>query len=109
MIFVVVVLVIGFGYSIYSSLFSTASQKADRTQKSLIISCQNSLGKSIIFQNFANRAAAARRASAVNASQRGDKVAAENDLAAAHEYEQFAEQYDKLTVHDCAEFYDLDR
>lgn len=108
-IFFVTVITIGLGYSIYTSLFSTSAQKAEQTEQNLVQGCQKALARSIIFQNFAKEAAAARRAQAAESSANGDNVAAQNNLATARKYETFAEQYDALTTKDCAQFYDTDK
>ena len=104
-VFLIVVVTIGFGYSVYTGFFNTSAERERKQTAALVAACQNALGKSLIFQNFANKAAATRRASAARLSEQGDKVGAENDLAAAREYEKFAVQYDKLTVHNCSDFY----
>ena len=104
-IFLIVVVVGGFAYSLYSSVFSTTAEQQDETRQDLISACQRNLSRSIIFQDFAREAAAARRRSAENYHKNGNTVAAANEIATAQKYEDFASHYDRLTIHNCEEYY----
>jgi hypothetical protein len=104
-IFFVAFVAIGLGYSIYSSIFASATKKADIAINNQIEGCQRALARSIIFEQFAREAASARRAQAVTDQKNGDTISAKNNIATAERYESFARRWNDLTVKDCNKEY----
>lgn len=106
MIFFVAFVAIGLGYSIYTSVWASASKKADAAIENQVEGCQRALGRAIIFEEFAREAASARRSQAIIDQKNGDTVSAKNNLATAERYESFAKRWNDLTVKDCTKEYD---
>lgn len=104
-IFFVAFVAIGLGYSIYTSVWASATQKAEAAIENQIEGCQRALARSIIFEQFVREAASARRAQAVTDQKNGDTISAKNNLATAERYESFAKRWDDLTIKNCAEEY----
>lgn len=104
-IFFVAFVAIGLGYSIYTSVWASASKKADAAIENQVEGCQRALARSVIFEQFAREAASARRAQAVADQKNGDTISAKNNIATAERYESFARRWDDLTVKDCDKEY----
>jgi hypothetical protein len=95
-IFLVSVIVVGLGWTLYDSLIK--EEPVDTIYQSQVNACNRGVARSELDQRFALKASEARRRSAEKLADAGDKIGAENELATAREYEAIAEGYRKLTI-----------
>lgn len=90
-------------YGIYSP--TNGSEKADALRLATVQGCEQGKSQALIFAQFANEAAAARRRSAEKAQEGGDKILALNEIATAKRYEGYAKRYVDLAPQNCQRAY----
>lgn len=88
------------------AVFYNPNASVDKLRQDNIQNCIKGQARALLFKEFTDDAASARRRSAEMLQDEGETVAAANDLATARKYEELGERYVALTPKDCNNAYD---